>query len=71
MSGKNLVILAIALGLFAAFFIARFLNIGLGGVNTSPVVIAIQDISPGSPISLNQIKIVNWPSQITQKNFFQ
>jgi pilus assembly protein CpaB len=69
MSGKNLIIIAIIFGLFAAFFIARFLNIGISGVNTKPVVVAIQDISPGSPIGTNQIKVVNWPSQITQKNF--
>jgi len=70
MSGRNLVILAILLGLTAAFFIARFLNIGINGLNTKPVIIAAQDINPGSPINSTQIKLVNWPSQITQKKFF-
>ena len=69
MSGRNLIILAIVLGLSAAFFIARFLNIGISGLNTKPVIVAIEDISPGRPINLNQVKLVNWPNQITQKNF--
>ena len=69
MSGRNLILIAIVLGLSAAFFIARFLNIGISGVNTSPVIVATQDIHPGNPINSNQIKIVNWPSQIIQKNF--
>ena len=69
MSGRNLIFLAIALGLSATFFIARFLNVGISGVNTIPVIVATQDISPGNLINSNQIKVVNWPSQIVQESF--
>lgn len=69
MSGRYLLILAIFLGLSATFFIAHTLNIGISGVKTTTVIVASQDINPGSPINPNQIKIVNWPSQFTEKNF--
>ena len=64
--GTIFIIAAVAAGLVATFAIHRYVSIktAIPVAATKPVVIAVGDISPGTPLSSHLVKAVSWPLKV-------
>jgi pilus assembly protein CpaB len=64
--GTLFIIAAVAAGLVATFAIHRYVSIktAIPVAATKSVVIAVRDISPGTPLSSRLVKTVSWPLKV-------
>jgi pilus assembly protein CpaB len=64
--GTIFIVLAVVAGLIATFAIHRYVSIktAIPVAATKTVVIAVGDISPGTPLSSHLVKTVSWPQKV-------
>jgi pilus assembly protein CpaB len=64
--GIPLIVMASVVGLVASYSVYKYstMKIAASVKPTSPVVVASQEISPGTAISTSQVKIVAWPREL-------